>query len=64
MGRNGPTAKTKTVLKTACKTAQFGNMQNLTNQNVLNPSTDLALKVNLQNNKDVAVMLFLQSQST
>ena len=31
MGRNCPSAKTKTVLKTACKATQLRKMQNLTN---------------------------------
>ena len=36
MGRKGPKAKTKTVLKTVCKTTQLGSMQNLRNTNILN----------------------------
>ena len=36
MGRKGPREKTKTVLKTVCKTTQLGNMQNLKNPNFLN----------------------------
>ena len=51
MGRNGPTAKTKTVLKTACKSAQLWNMQNLTNPNFQNKNhpTSLASIVMMNN---------------
>ena len=46
MGRDGPTAKTKTVLKMACKTAQTGNMQNLTNPNFLYKNHPIVMMVN------------------
>ena len=36
MGREGPRAKTKTVLKSVSKWAQFGTMQNLKFQTLLN----------------------------
>ena len=47
MGRKGPRAKTKTVLKSVSKWAQFGSMQNLKFQNFLNknPPTPLFTKL-------------------
>ena len=36
MGRKGPKAKTKTVLKSVSKWAQFGSMQNFKFQTLLN----------------------------
>ena len=48
MGRKGPKAKTKTVLKSVSKWEQFGSMQNLKFQTLPNknhPSVRLVKKI-------------------
>ena len=43
MGRKGPRAKTKTVLKSVSKWEQFGSMQNLKFQTLLNKNPPIVV---------------------